>query len=100
LAQTSPAQDEQLEVSDEPVEQRECEQLPCGGTVDVVIEEHVPPLHVEPEPHALPQLPQFASLVAVSTHEPLQSVPPPLHEQAPPLHDEPEGQAVPQPPQF
>ena len=40
---------------------------------------HMPALQVSPAAHALPQLPQFAALVWVSTQAPPQFSSPPLH---------------------
>src|SRR5262245_57755471 len=52
--------------------------------------------------HALPQLPQFAWSLLVSTHAPLQGVSPVAHvaEHTPRLHTWPPGQTVPHIPQL
>jgi hypothetical protein len=65
---------------------------------------HAPAMHVALPPvggtQALPHAPQWAMLVAVSTHWPLQKTPEHINAQAPLLHTLPAGHALPQAPQL
>jgi hypothetical protein len=57
--------------------------------------------HVSPDPQAMPQPPQFVTLVVTSTHAEAQFVVPIGHSRAhaPNAHTSSEGQAAPQLPQ-
>jgi hypothetical protein len=62
---------------------------------------HAPAVHAAPLSHALPQPPQFAVSVIVSTHVPLHSIPPvPAHEHVPCEQAWSAAQVVPHAPQF
>ena len=54
---------------------------------------HPPPEQTSPLPHAWPQVPQFAWLVARDTHAPPQSEKPDGQPHLPPLQISPAGQA-------
>src|SRR5690606_8550191 len=61
---------------------------------------HAPATHAALAGHAVPQPPQWAELVIVSTQAPPHEVCPSGHSQAPPVQDKPAAQGMLQPPQW
>ena len=78
--------------------QRSCEQVPCGGVVDVDWQR--PLTHVCAVVHVVPHFPQLFGSLIVSTHMLVQSVIPPEHWQVLLVQVDPLGQTLLQLPQF